>query len=67
VRILKGEVDRAYDARAMAYQDGRIAAAARELIRSLDHTYPEWRANTLVDGDEANDAWRALVAAVEGR
>jgi hypothetical protein len=46
-----------------------IAAAARNLLKALDHTVPDWREKTIgvgENGDEVNEAWDALVQAAEG-
>ena len=48
----------------------RLRDAANELVAAMDYTIgPSWRAETLnqgEDGDEVNQAWDHLMAALEG-
>ncbi len=55
-------------ARSLA-QTFAVAKAARDLVAALDYVVPDWRGETLQkgrDGDEVNEAWDALIEALEG-
>lgn len=52
---------------ARAEKAERIADAARALFAALDYVTPDWREDTLnagADGDEVNEAWDRLAAAL---
>lgn len=47
-----------------------VTEAARALVSALDYSDPSWRTETLgagKNGDEVNEAWDALIAALEGK